>query len=103
MFHNYMTGKKEAVATEAKGGRHFIKIGFAGFNAPANNRGGYDSQDKAERAIRRYEAKLMTYTIWSNAGRWEWIVYDGDRVVGRSGLIFRSRHAARMDLNAQTF
>ena len=45
----------------------------------------------------------MTYTIWSNAGRWEWIVYDGDRVVARSGLVFSSRSAARSDLNRQSF
>ena len=40
----------------------------------------------------------MTYTIWSNAGRWEWIVYRDEEVHARSGLIFPSRAAAERDL-----
>jgi hypothetical protein len=38
----------------------------------------------------------MRYTIWSNAGRFEYLVYDGGgELVTRSGLIFRNRAAAK--------
>lgn len=57
MFHNYMTHKNEADATEEKGGRWYIKMGFAGFNSAANNWDGYATQAGAEAAIRRYESK----------------------------------------------
>jgi len=40
----------------------------------------------------------MTYTIWSNAGRHEWLIADGDTVVKRSGLVFANRAAAKRDL-----
>jgi hypothetical protein len=34
----------------------YIRIGFCGFNSPANNRFGYASEAKAVAAIRRYQA-----------------------------------------------
>jgi hypothetical protein len=37
----------------------------------------------------------MTHTIWSNAGRYEWIVREGEAIVARSGLIYRSHAAAK--------
>lgn len=37
----------------------------------------------------------MTYTIWSNAGKHEWIVRNGENIVARSGLIFNNRGAAK--------
>jgi hypothetical protein len=37
----------------------------------------------------------MTYTIWSNAGKFEWIIRDGESIVKRSGLIFNNRAAAK--------
>lgn len=37
----------------------------------------------------------MTCTFWSQAGRWEWIVRDGESIVGRSGLVHRSRGVAK--------
>lgn len=57
MFRNYITREDEAEATEEKGGRWYIRMGFAGFNSPANNAFGYDSKAKAEAAIRRYQSK----------------------------------------------
>jgi hypothetical protein len=36
----------------------------------------------------------MTFTIWSNAGKFEWIMYCGDTVLDRSGLVFKSHNAA---------
>lgn len=42
----------------------------------------------------------MTYTIWSNAGKHEWIVREGEEIVKRSGLVFNSRYAANKDLKA---
>lgn len=57
MFRNYITEKDEADATEEKGGRWYIRMGFAGFNSNANNRLGYDSKEKAEAAIRRYQSR----------------------------------------------
>lgn len=38
-----------------------------------------------------------TLTTWSNAGRWEAIIYDGDIIVYRTGLRYRSRSAAKTD------
>ena len=40
----------------------------------------------------------MTYTIWSNAGRYEWIIRDGDAIVARSGLIYPTRSRAQQKL-----
>lgn len=37
--------------------RWYIKIGFAGFNSPANNRSGYASKTAAEAACLRYQGK----------------------------------------------
>ncbi len=37
----------------------------------------------------------MTYTIWSNAGRYEYIIRDGGNIVARSGLVFANRGAAK--------
>lgn len=39
-----------------------------------------------------------TFTIWSNAGRYEWIVREGDDIIERSGLVFRSRSAAKTNM-----
>jgi hypothetical protein len=36
----------------------------------------------------------MTYTIWSQAGRYEWILRKGEEIVHRSGLIYHSRGVA---------
>jgi len=44
-----------ACPVEEKAGRWFIRMGFAGFNSPSNNRMGYASEAKALAAIRRYE------------------------------------------------
>ena len=41
----------------------------------------------------------MTYTVWSNAGKHEWIIRIGENIVARSGLVFNSRSAAVKDLN----
>jgi hypothetical protein len=41
----------------------------------------------------------MTYVIWSNAGKHEWIVSEGEEIVQRSGLIFNSRSAAKTNMN----
>jgi hypothetical protein len=40
----------------------------------------------------------MTYTIWSNCGKFEWIIRDGETIVKRSGLIFNNRNAAKRDM-----
>lgn len=37
----------------------------------------------------------MTYTLWSNGGKHEWIIRDGENIVARSGLIFNNRAAAK--------
>lgn len=37
----------------------------------------------------------MTYTIWSNSGKFEYIVRDGENIVTRSGMIFNNRAAAK--------
>jgi hypothetical protein len=37
----------------------------------------------------------MTYTIWSNGGKHEWIIRDGETIVARSGMIYNSRAAAK--------
>lgn len=37
----------------------------------------------------------MTYTIWSNGGKHEWIIRKGENIVARSGLIFNNRGAAK--------
>ena len=37
----------------------------------------------------------LTYTIWSNAGRHEFIIRCGETIIRRSGLIFTSRAAAK--------
>ena len=40
----------------------------------------------------------MTITIWSNGGRYEWIIRDGETIIDRSGLIFTSRSRAKQKL-----
>jgi hypothetical protein len=40
----------------------------------------------------------LTYTIWSNGGRYEWIIRDGETIIARSGLIFTSRSRAKQKL-----
>lgn len=37
----------------------------------------------------------MTYTIWSNGGKFEWLLSNGEEIVKRSGLIYNSRSAAK--------
>jgi hypothetical protein len=37
----------------------------------------------------------MTYTIWGNGGRFEWIIREGEFIVQRSGMIFTSYSAAK--------
>lgn len=34
-------------------------------------------------------------TVWSNGGRSEWIIYRGEEIVARSGMIYRSNSVAR--------
>jgi len=36
----------------------------------------------------------MTFTIWSNAGKFEWIAMVGETVLDRSGLKYKSHTAA---------
>lgn len=47
----------------------------------------------------------MTYTIWSNGGRYEWIIRNGEGIVARSGLIYLTRSRALqkliLELNAR--
>jgi hypothetical protein len=40
----------------------------------------------------------LTYTIWSNAGRHEFIIRCGDTIIHRSGLIFTSRSRAKQKM-----
>ena len=40
----------------------------------------------------------MTYTIWSNGGKFEWIIREGETIVKRSGMIFNDRTAAKRAL-----
>lgn len=40
----------------------------------------------------------MTYTIWSNGGRHEWLIRQGETTIQRSGLIYRNRSAAKRAL-----
>lgn len=57
-FYNHMTSQYEAECAELGfGGAWFIKIGFAGFNSPANNRLGYKTKAAAEAACLRYQSK----------------------------------------------
>lgn len=37
----------------------------------------------------------MTYTIWGNGGKFEWIIRQDETIVARSGLVFNSRAAAK--------
>jgi hypothetical protein len=57
MFKNHLTFEYVTDAVEEKHGRWFIKLGFSGFNSPANNRSGYVSKERAEAAIMRYQNK----------------------------------------------
>lgn len=41
------------------------------------------------------EEHEMTYTIWSNGGRYEWIIREGEFIINRSGMIFTSYAAAK--------
>lgn len=36
----------------------------------------------------------MTYTIWKNGGKHEWILRRDETIIARSGLIFNSYSAA---------
>jgi len=40
----------------------------------------------------------LTTTIWSNAGRHEWIIRKDEEIIARSGLIFTSRARATRKL-----
>lgn len=37
----------------------------------------------------------MRYTIWSSAGKFEWIIWDGDNILRRSLMVFRNYSAAK--------
>lgn len=37
----------------------------------------------------------MTYTIWGNGGRFEYIVREDGEITLRSGMVFTSRAAAK--------
>lgn len=54
-FYNYMTGQMANVATEQRGDRWYILMGFAGFNSRLNNAQGYATKAAAEAAIRHYQ------------------------------------------------
>lgn len=57
-FYNTLNNRFTADAVEQQfANRWFIKMGFCGFNSPANNRFGYESKAKAEAAILRYQNK----------------------------------------------
>ncbi len=57
MFLNYLSNEMVDEAVERKLGGWFIKVGFAGFNSPANNRWGYKSKEAAEAAVLKYQNK----------------------------------------------
>jgi hypothetical protein len=40
----------------------------------------------------------MTYTIWGNGGRYEWLIRKDEYIVKRSGMIFTSHSAAKRAL-----
>lgn len=54
-FYNYITHQWTDDATEARGTRWFIKVGFAGYNTVPNNGAGFISQRRAETIIARYQ------------------------------------------------
>jgi hypothetical protein len=37
----------------------------------------------------------MTYTIWSNCGKYEWLIRDGETIIARSGQVFNSYAKAK--------
>lgn len=39
-----------------------------------------------------------TYTIWSNGGKFEWILRNSEEITSRSGMIFNTRKAAKADM-----
>lgn len=59
MAYNLMTKMhvpfEDAVERQPGTDRWYIKMGHAGFNSRANNYDGYDSQEAAIRAVRRYQ------------------------------------------------
>lgn len=57
MFKNYLTQTNEVECVECKESRWYIRMGFAGFNSPANNRFGYATKATAEAACLRYQNK----------------------------------------------
>lgn len=40
----------------------------------------------------------MRYTIWSNGGKFEWVVFENEEIVKRSGLIYLTRREAKKAL-----
>lgn len=54
-FTYYFPGDKPAEPVEQIRDRWFIKMGFAGFNSPANNATGYATKEKAISMIRFYQ------------------------------------------------
>lgn len=58
MFFNYFnqTHTNDAVYLE-RNGRWYIKPGFAGANTSYNNSCGYETKEKAESVILRYQSK----------------------------------------------
>lgn len=56
-FYNYADRQWSDDAVEQDGcGNWFIKLGFAGFNTPANNAYGYPSRGLAENDILRHQS-----------------------------------------------
>lgn len=63
LYHNYLSDKFESECAElgcagfGYAHRWYIKMGFAGFNSPENNRNGYTTKKIAEAACLRYQNK----------------------------------------------
>ena len=53
------------------------------------------SDDALLAALTEIPDLAMTYTICSNGGKFEWIIYKGENIVRRSGLIFNTYAAAK--------
>ena len=56
-FYNNMKLEFSDDATENVHNRWYIKVGFCGFNSSANNGFGYETKEKAESTILRYQNK----------------------------------------------
>jgi len=40
----------------------------------------------------------MTYTIWKNGTKYEWLIRDGETIIDRSGLIYNGYTQAKRSL-----